>query len=249
MQQPHPDGLAGRAPEIYPVAESDRQSKEIKENERAPEQRRGGAVRALAVGVAGGCKQTAGGRENAKKDAERDAEQEPVDEPGYNADPEPGVRRLAGRRHWRVVRRWRHITGRRRILHARLQGQETVTIVPATLSWMACFCGSHSCHSQPIAPMMQIVKPTSIVQDEPAQSRLAQGRELPGGHVADLEPERHHPDGLPAAAPEVSEVRDVHDQVDDARQTANVLEERADYAVDDDEDDHVDEATDDAQAW
>src|SRR5216684_7841914 len=85
--------------------------------------------------------------------------------------------------------------------------------------------------------------------DEPAQSRLAQGRELPGGHVADLEPERHHPDGLPAAAPEVSEVRDVDDQVDDARQAANVLEERADYAIDDDEDDHVDEATDDAQAW
>src|SRR6266852_3602570 len=75
MKQSHPDGLAGRAPEIYPRAERDRQSKGIKETERAPEQRRGGAVRALAVGVAGGCKQTAGGGENAKEDAERDAEQ------------------------------------------------------------------------------------------------------------------------------------------------------------------------------
>src|SRR5229473_6408259 len=177
MQQPHPDGLAGRAPEIYPVAESDRQSKEIKENERAPEQRRGGAVRALAVGVAGGCKQTAGGGENAEEDAERDAEQEPVDEPGYDPDPEPGVGRLAavGRRgSRRVGRRRRHITGRRRwwILHARLQGQETVTIVPATLSWMACFCGSHNCHSQPTAPMMQIVKPTSSVQINPRRAAL-----------------------------------------------------------------------------
>src|SRR5229473_2441380 len=174
MQQSHPDGLAGRAPEIDPVAESHRQSKEIEENERAPEQRRGGAVRALVVGVASGCKQTPGGGENAKEDAERDAEQEPVDEPGHNPDPEPGVRSLAGRRRRRIVRRRRHITGRRRwwILHARLQGQETVTIVPATLSWMACFCGSHNCHSQPTAPMMQIVKPTSSVQMNPRRAAL-----------------------------------------------------------------------------
>src|SRR6266852_7287225 len=85
--------------------------------------------------------------------------------------------------------------------------------------------------------------------DQPAQGRFAQARELPGRHVADLEPERHHSDRLPAAAPEVGEVRDVDDQVDDARQAANVLQDRADDAVDDNEDDHVDEATDDAQAW
>ncbi len=42
--------------------------------------------------------------------------------------------------------------------------QETVTMVPATLSWTACFCGSHSIHSHPIAPTMQIVNAYSTIQ-------------------------------------------------------------------------------------
>src|SRR4030088_2051170 len=42
--------------------------------------------------------------------------------------------------------------------------QETVTMVPATLSWIACFCGSHSIHSHPIAPTMQSVNAYSTIQ-------------------------------------------------------------------------------------
>ncbi len=42
--------------------------------------------------------------------------------------------------------------------------QETVTMVPATLSWTACFCGSHNIHSHPIAPTMQIVNAYSTIQ-------------------------------------------------------------------------------------
>lgn len=43
-------------------------------------------------------------------------------------------------------------------------GQETVTMVPATLSWIACFCGSHSIHNHPIAPTMQTVNAYSTIQ-------------------------------------------------------------------------------------
>src|SRR5207245_6993766 len=71
---------------------------------------------------------------------------------------------------------------------------------------------------------------------------LAHAGELPGRYVADLEPERHHPDRLPATAPEVPEVRDIDNESDDAGQTPNVLNDRADDRLDHEHDDQVDEA-------
>src|SRR5450759_1621326 len=72
-----------------------------------------------------------------------------------------------GRVRRKVAGRWRWW-----ILHAGSLLQDVVTIVPAILSWTACFCGSHSCHSQPMAPMMQNVRTTSRTQMNPRSAAL-----------------------------------------------------------------------------
>src|SRR5438067_5835051 len=76
--------------------------------------------------------------------------------------------------------------------------------------------------------------------DEPTKDGVAKVRVLPGGLVAHLEAEYHHPDRLAPRAPEVAEVREVDSQVDDARQALNLLQDDADDAVDDEQDHDVD---------
>lgn len=50
--------------------------------------------------------------------------------------------------------------------------QLVVTIVPAILSWIACFCGSQSIQSHPSAPTRQKVKAYSRVQMNPRRAAL-----------------------------------------------------------------------------
>src|SRR5437764_9663539 len=64
--------------------------------------------------------------------------------------------------------------------------------------------------------------------DEPTKDGVAQVRVLPGGLVAHLEAEDHHPDRLASRAPEVAEIGEVDSQVDDARQALNLLQDDAD---------------------
>src|SRR5439155_1947515 len=85
--------------------------------------------------------------------------------------------------------------------------------------------------------------------DECAQHGFAHVGVLAGGHVTHLEPEDHHPDRLAARAPEVAEVCEVGDEVDDAGEPVGLLEDGGDDGVDDQQDDEVDQAPDDPQAW
>src|SRR5258708_4748021 len=196
VEEAHGQRLAS-APEVDEVSDFDCEADQV-DNQQDAAERRGPSLAVVVAG--GGDGGTDDSRHDAHRDAHDEAlddyghktdPESPVAPRRRVADAGGGLlhgktaAHGRGRRGvaagWRGRRRVAPRWGRRRrqvagrggwVLHLSPAPQLVVTIVPAILSWIACFWGSHSCHSQPMAPMMQPVKPTSSTQMKPRRAAL-----------------------------------------------------------------------------
>ena len=95
VKQSHAQGCAARAPKVDPVPDLHRRGDQVQKQETAPEDNGGGGVlRALVARACAVGKDAAGHGENSEQNPKRYAQEQAVDQPGDQADPEAGIRRL-----------------------------------------------------------------------------------------------------------------------------------------------------------